>query len=167
MLLYGCKGYAYNLFTEKNNLPQKYIRLLKDHNPEGSGKLGELTYTNILKLERNKYYLCKIIASNTMVYPLVTFVIYNNEIYISWSKKPCKSKQRWHSVKKTRKVIRDMNIRKIHVSNLCSKLNQLVKEPSLKLLNTIFGYNKSYVQPQNNVEELVNRFKNAEIFVYS
>jgi hypothetical protein len=163
MLLHGCKGYAYNLFVEKKKLPQKYVRLLKHHHPEGSGKLEELNYTNTLKLERNKYYLCKIIGDN----PLLSFVIYNNEIYLSWAKKPCKSKQRWHIVKKTRKVYRDMNIRTIHVTNIQSKLKQLVKEPSLKLLNTLFGYDKSYVHPQNDVEDLVNRFKNAEIFVYS
>jgi hypothetical protein len=165
MLLHGCKGYAYNLFVEKKNLHQKYIRLLKDHIPQGTGKLQELNYTNVLKLESGKYYLCKVMTK--LPNPIITFVIHNNEIHLSWSKKPCKSKQRWHVVKKTRKVIKDMNIRTIRISNISSKLKQLVKEPSLKLLNTLFGYNKSYVQPQNNVEDLLQRFKNAEIYIYS
>jgi hypothetical protein len=160
MLLYGCKGYAYNLFIEKRGLPQKYIRLLKDHQPAGTGNLDELKYTNVLNLMPDTYYLCKI--SN-----IVIFVIYNNYIYLSWSKKPCKSKQRWHIRNCTRKKCRDMNIKTIRVSNISSKLKKLIKEPSLKLLNTLFGFDKSYIQPQNNIDELLNRFKDAEIYIYS
>ncbi len=163
--LFGCKGYAFNIFVDKLGLPKKYIALLKDHVPKGEGKLDELVYSKLTHLERDKYYLCKIMTDK----PIVTFVIYNNTIFLSWAKIPCKSKQRWSllNCRKSRKKCRDMNMKKIHVSNLLPKLKELTHRPTLTLLNQLFGYDKSYIQPQNDVEDLLNRFKNANIYVYS
>jgi hypothetical protein len=167
--LFGCKGYSYNLFVNKLNLSMSYIKILKDHNPTNRGELHKLKYENLSKIDElkpNVYYLCKIM--NKLPNPILTFVIYNNNIYLSWAKKPCNTKQKWRTLNctKRKKECRDMNIKKIHVSNIYSKLKQLVQTPTLEKLHKLFGYDKTYLQPQNNIDTIVNNFKNAYVFVY-
>ena len=166
-LLFGCKGYSYNFFVNKLKLPNNYIKLLKEHSPKNTGELQELKYSSKLThLERDKYYLCKIMGK--FPNPILTFVIYNDTVYLSWSKKPCKKTQRWSTLNctKSKKECRDMNIKKIHVSNIYSKLKQLTLEPSLEKLHKLFGYDKTYLQPQNNLDTIINNFKNANVFFY-
>ena len=54
-----------------------------------------------------------------------------------------------------------------HIANIQSKLKDLTTAPSLKLLNQLFGFNRSYILPQNDLNEILNRFKNAEIYTYT
>jgi hypothetical protein len=163
--LFGCKGYAYNVFVDKLGLSKKYIKLLHEHNPQGTGTLEELKYSKLTHLEKDTYYLCKVITDKPN--PVVIFVIYNNTIFVSWGKKKCKSKQKWRIVncKKSKKLCLGMKSR--NVSNIISKLKELTTQPSLKILHQLFGYDKSYIQPQNDINDLINKFKNADIYAYT
>ena len=164
LLLFGCKGYSYNYFVDKVGLPRNYVKRLKEHN---TGKIEGLQFSKLTQpLEKNKYYLCKIM--NKLSNPLITFVIYNDNIFVSWSKKPCQSKQQWRTLNctKRKKECRDMNIKKIHVTNIYSKINKLIKDPTLQTLTELFGYDKSYLQPQNDLDDIINRFKHANVYVY-
>lgn len=162
--LFGCKGYAYNLFVDKLGLSKKYIKILHEHMPHGEGRIDELKYSKLTHLEKDTYYLCKVITNRPN--PIVIFVIYNNTIFVSWGKTKCKSKQRWRIVncKKSKKICLGMKSR--HIPNIMSKLNELTTQPSLKILYQLFGFNKTYIQPQNDTNELLNKFKNADIYAY-
>ncbi len=168
MYLYGCKGYAYNYFVNKLNLPRKYIKLLKEHMPtDSSGQLEKLSYSPLPNTPDKNIYLCKVL--NNKPNPVLTFIIHNQTIYLSWAKQPCKTANRWNIVdcKKSRKKCDSMNIKKIHVSNLFSKLKRLTVAPSFKLLHELFGYDKSYLYPGNDINKIINNFKDAKLVVYS
>jgi hypothetical protein len=164
--LFGCKGYAYNVFVDKLGLSKHYIKLLHEHKPDGTGTIEELKFSKLNHIEKDTYYLCKVIYKSN---PIVIFVIYNNTIFLSWGKTPCKTKHKWNLVncKKSSKTCLNMNIKKRHVSNIMSKLKELTTQPSLKILYQLFGYDKSYIQPQNDVKDLLERFKNADIYAYT
>jgi hypothetical protein len=163
LYLYGCKGYASNLFAEKLNLDKSHIRLLTTHIPSGeSGIINDIQFTKDIP-KKNEYVLCKIMG--TTPNPLVSFVIHGKTIYVSWGKTPCKTAQRWRTIRKTKKECQQ--IKRRHVPNIYKKLDELTTHPTLKLLHEIFGYDKSYLYPGNKLESIINNFKNATPYFYT
>ncbi len=167
LFLYGCRGYSYNLFTEKieDDESKRHIirHLIKANQPtKDEGKIKciryNIKYTCLDKLnEIPNNSLIQIFKPGFEI-PRLSFLVKNNTIYFSWSKKKCTLKNNY-SIQPANKF----NLRKVKVENLYEKLNELAKEPSYSLFKNIFKINHSYIKEK----DFENNYNNMRIYVYT
>jgi hypothetical protein len=167
IFLYGCRGYSYNLFTEKiEDYETKHhiIRhLIKANQPtKDEGIIKCIRYNiNYSILEKMKE-----IPNNSLIQifkpgfevPRLSFVVKNNTIYFSWSKKKCTLKNKYST-----QPANKFNIRKVKVTNLFEKLNEFIKDPTYSLFKKIFKINNSYITE----EQFKKDYLNIKIYVYT
>jgi hypothetical protein len=97
----------------------------------------------------------------TLDIPRLSFILKNNNIYMSWSKKKCTLKQKFST-----QLSSKFKLKKIRVSsgiNLYEKLSNLIENPTYKDFSNLFKINKSYLPPN----EFESNFKGIKAFVYT
>jgi hypothetical protein len=179
LYLYGCRGYAYNIFTEnikgnKEKLIKYFVNSKQPTNKEGTINISNTTiyYKDLKNIKGNitdndlkdNTFLIEIYKKGYNI-PRLSFVLKNNFVYVSWSKQRCELKNKFmkHTLKNN-KI--NLNTKKVKVTNIYEKLNQLIKEPSYLLLNELFKFNKSYLKDET-VDDWLKSFKNSRIILYS
>jgi hypothetical protein len=167
LFLYGCRGYAYNLFIEKieDDESKRHIirHLIKANQPtKDEGKIKCIRYNiNYERLEKMKE-----IPNNSLIQifkpgfeiPRISFVVKNNTIYFSWSKKKCTLKNKYST-----QPANKFTLKKVKANNLFEKINEFIKEPTYELFKNLFKINNSYITE----EQFKKDYSNVRIYVYT